>query len=103
METTETKKSLLNTILDGALEAIKRPFAVKRIERAFASASDSLEEQLTDAQAALLKGREELVISAKEETNLKSKIQSLIDLQVRIIAIKDMQSALSTENKELLG
>ena len=66
----EKKQSLLERILDGAIDAIKRQFVVKRIDRAFSSASDSLEEQILGAEAEQNQARENLVAAAKVEGNL---------------------------------
>lgn len=104
METTETKKeSLLEKLFSGAIDAIKKPFTVSKIERAFASAKDSLAEQLIDCESSLFTKRESLVNDAKADKPLKCNIQDLIDLQNRIIAVKESQRALEIEIKELLG
>lgn len=100
---TEKKQSLLERILDGAIEAIKRPFVVKRIERAFSSASDSLEEQILGVEAEQNSARERLVAAAKNEGNLASYIQTLIDLQTKLDGLKVAQEALSTEKEAFLG
>lgn len=101
METTKT--NLLSRILDGAIEAVKRPFVVKRVERAFASAADSLEEQLLGKQAEQTTAREALVKAAKEEGSLTSYIQKLVNIQNEVDALKTAQKSLQTEKEEFLG
>lgn len=96
------KQSLLVKILDGAIEAVKRPFVIKRVTRAFDSAADSLEEQLLSIQAQQTSARESLVQAAKDGSNLNSYIQNLIDLQTKLTSIKEAQNALKEEKKELL-
>lgn len=104
METVvKENKSLLNRILDGAIEAIKRPFVVKRVERAFASASDSIEEQLLGVQAEQNAARERLVNAAKNEGSLSSHLQTLIDLQTKVESLKVAQKSLDAEKTEFLG
>lgn len=104
METVvKENKSLLNRILDGAIEAIKRPFVVKRVERAFASASDSIEEQLLGVQAEQNAARERLVNAAKNEGSLSSHLQNLIDLQTKVESLKVAQKSLDAEKTEFLG
>lgn len=100
---TEKKQSLLERILDGAIEAIKRPFVVKRIERAFSSASDSLEEQLLGAEAEQNQARERLVNAAKVEGSLASHIQGLVDLQTKVDGLRAAQKALSAEKEAFLS
>jgi hypothetical protein len=99
----EKSQSLLHCILDGAIEAIKRPFVVKRIERSFSSASDSLEEQLLGVQAEQNSAREQLVNAAKNEGNLSSYIQKLIDLQIKCDSLGTAQKALDVEKADFLG
>jgi multidrug efflux pump subunit AcrA (membrane-fusion protein) len=101
METVE-KKSLLARILDGAAEAIKRPFVEKRIKRAFETAADSFEEQLMDNEAKANATREKLVEAAKTEGNLKSYMQQLTDLQQEKTAIEQAKAALAAEKKAFL-
>jgi hypothetical protein len=103
MENSEKKQSLLSRILDGAIEAVKRPFVVKRVERAFSSAADSLEEQLLGKEAEQTTAREALVAAAKVEGNLSSYIQKLINLQNEVTALKTAQSSLAAEKKDLIG
>lgn len=99
----EKKQSLLERIIDGAIDAIKRPFIIKRVERAFASAADSLEEQLLGVQAEQGTAREALVKAAKEEGNLSSYIQRLIDLQTKATALATAQKSLAAEKEAFLG
>lgn len=101
METKESK-SLLARILDGAAEAIKRPFVEKRVKRAFETAADSLEEQLMDNEAKANATREKLVEAAKTEGNLKQYIQQLTDLQQEKISIEQAKQALAAEKKAFL-
>jgi len=96
------KQSLLSQIIEKGIEAIKKPFITKRVTRAFASASDSIEEQIMDKQAALNSARERLVEAAKQEENLKSYIQTLIDLRISIEELNVAQKALNSEKSELL-
>lgn len=103
MENTNKKQSLLERILDGAIETIKRPFVVKRINRAFQSAADSLEEQILGTEAEQNSARESLVNAAKNEGNLQSHIQRLVDLQVKVSSLKDAQKALEAEKEAFLG
>lgn len=97
------KKSLLNRILDGAIDAIKRPFVVKRIERAFSSAADSIEEQLLGAEAEQNSAREKLVAAAKSEGNLTSFINTLVDLQGKVNDLKTAQKNLEAEKEAFLS
>ena len=99
----ENKKSILDQILDGAIEMVKRPFVEKRIQRSFDSASDSLEEQLLSNQAQLTQARENLVNAAKEGSPLTSYVQKLIDLQTEKSSIEVAQKALKVEKTEFLG
>ena len=99
----ETGKSLLSRILDGAIDAIKRPFVVKRIERAFSSAADSLEEQLLGTEAKQNSAREELVKAAKTEGNLTAYVQQLINLENEVSDLKKAQKSLATEKEAFLG
>ncbi len=99
----QKKQSLLERILDGAIDAVKRPFTVKRVNRAFDSAQDSLEEQILGAQAEQTTAREQLVNAAKSEGNLSSYIQKLIDLQQKVEGLKNAQAALKAEKEEFLG
>ena len=96
------KQSLLVQILEKGIEAVKKPFVIKRITRAFDSAQDSIEEQLMDKEAALNTAREQLVEAAKREENIKCYIQSLIDIRIDIAALKDFQKALEIEKETLL-
>ena len=98
----EKKKSLLSQIIEKGMEEIKRPFVIKRVNRAFESAKDSLEEQLMDKQAALNSARENLVNAAKREDKLTNYIQALIDLRIEIKALEDAQEVLSEEKEDLL-
>ncbi|TXG79250.1 MAG: hypothetical protein E6R13_10100 [Spirochaetes bacterium] len=98
----DKKQSLLEQIIEKGMDAIKKPFVVKRINRAFESAKDSLEEQLMDKEAALNNAREALVNSAKNEQNLKDSIQKLINLRSEVTALKDAQAALAEEKADLL-
>lgn len=102
METAK-KQSLLEKIIDGAIDAIKRPFIIKRVERAFASAADSIEEQILGLQAEQSSAREALVKAAKEEGNLASYIQRLVDLQTKSTALTTAQKSLASEKEEFLG
>ena len=102
MDTPNQKESLLSKIINGAMEAVKKPFVEKRVRRAFESAKDSIEEQLMDKEAALNNAREKLVNAAKNEENLKSYVQSLIDLRVEVTELKAAQQALSEEKADLL-
>jgi hypothetical protein len=99
----EKKKSLLERILDGAIDAVKRPFVIKRVERAFSSASDSLEEQVLGIEAKQTTARENLVSAAKSEGNLSAYIQKLVDLQIELESTEKAQKALSAEKKEFLN
>ncbi len=99
----DTKKSLLAQLLDGAAEFVKRPFVEKRVKRAFETAADSLDEKLMDNEASLNTVRENLVNAAKSEGNLKSYLQSLIDLQVERTAIESAKKALAAEKEDFLG
>lgn len=99
----EKKKTLLEKILDGAIDAVKRPFVIKRVERAFSSASDSLEEQILGVQAKQTTARENLVAAAKTEGNLSTYIQKLVDLQNELETLEKAQKALSAEKKEFLN
>jgi hypothetical protein len=101
--TNAPKTSLLSKILDNALDAIKRPFVVKRVERAFSSAADSLEEQILGIQAEQTEARENLVKAAKSEGNLGSYIQTLISLQSKLTSLQTAQKSLETEKNELFG
>ena len=103
MENVTKKQSLLERILDGAIEAIKRPFVIKRIERSFSSASDSLEEQLLGKEAEQNAQREKLVNAAKNEGNLSSYIQTLITLQTEVGDLKKAQDSLKAEKEAFLG
>lgn len=96
------KKSLFERILDGAIETVKRPFVVKRVNRAFESAADSLEEQLMSVEASLNSARESLVNAAKNEGNLQPHLQKLIELQTQKSDIEQAQKSLSTEKKVFL-
>ncbi len=102
-EVTAKKQSLLERILDGAIEMVKRPFVIKRIDRAFSSAADSLEEQLLGKEAEQTTAREALVKAAKEEGNLSSYTQKLVNLQNEVNALKVAQSSLAAEKVEFLG
>jgi hypothetical protein len=95
--------NLLEKIIDGAIEAVKKPFTIKRVTRTFESAKDSLEEQILTVQASQTSVRENLVKAAKEGENLSSHIQALIDLQLKLTALKEAQTALDRESVELLG
>lgn len=99
----EKQQSLLERIIDGAIDAVKRPFTIKRVNRAFDSAADSIEEQLLGSQAEQTTARENLVKAAKEEGTLTNYIQKLLDLQNKVEALKAAQLALKVEKTELLG
>lgn len=99
----EKQQSLLERIIDGAIDAVKRPFTIKRVNRAFDSAADSIEEQLLGSQAEQTTARENLVKAAKEEGTLTHYIQKLVDLQNKVEALKAAQLALKVEKTELLG
>ena len=96
------KKSLFERILDGAIETVKRPFVVKRVSRAFESAADSIEEQLMGNEASLNAARERFVEAAKNEGNLQSHLQNLIDLQSAKAQLEQAKASLSTEKKAFL-
>ncbi len=99
----ERSQTLLEKIIDGAIEAVKKPFTIKRANRAFESAKDSIEEQLLGAQAEQTTAREAFVKAAKEEGNLSSYVQRLIDLQAKVKSLKEAQDNLATEKSEFLG
>jgi hypothetical protein len=99
----EKKQTLLERIIDGAIDAIKKPFIVKRVQRAFASANDSIEEQLLGNQAEQNHARESLVNAAKNEGNLSSYVQKLVDLQIKASSLNTAKAALEAEEKEFLG
>lgn len=101
-EQAERQKSLFARLLDGAADAIKRPFVEKRVKRAFETAADSIEEQLMDNEATLTKTRENLVNAAKTDGSLKSYIQQLTDLQVNKTALEQAKVALAAEKKAFL-
>ncbi len=103
METTAKKSTLLERILDGAIELVKRPFVIKRVERAFSSASDSLEEQILGKQAEQNEAREALVKAAKSEGNLSSYVQRLVDLEISVTGLVAAQKALAAEKEAFLG
>lgn len=103
METAKKQQSLLEKILDGAIDTIKRPFVVKRIERGFSSAADSLEEQLLGTEAEQNSAREALVAAAKSEGNLSAHIQRLVDLQNKVTSLKTAQQSLVSEKNAFLG
>jgi len=98
-----TGKSLLHRILDGAIDLVKRPFVIKRIERAFSSAADSLEESLLGVEAKQTAAREQLVNAAKSEGNLTSYVQKLIDLENEVSDLKRAQQSLAAEKVAFLG
>lgn len=100
---TEAKKSLLEQILEKGAEFIKKPFVIKRINRAFDTAADSLEEKLMDNEAQTTAAREKLVDAAKNEGNLSSYINALITLQSEKIQIEDTKKALKEEKEAFLG
>lgn len=99
----EKQQSLLERIIDGAIEAVKKPFTIKRAQRAFESAKDSIEEQLLGAQAEQTTARENFVRAAKSEGNLSSYVQTLIDLQAKVRTLKQAQEDLASEKSEFLG
>lgn len=99
----EKQQSLLERIIDGAIDAVKRPFTVKRANRSFESAKDSIEEQLLGAQAEQTAAREAFVNAAKNEGNLSSYVQKLVDLQAKVRGLKQAQEDLATEKSEFLG
>ncbi len=97
-----TPKSIFARLLDGAADMIKRPFVEKRVKRAFETAGDSIEEQLMDNEAQLNSARESFVNAAKSEGNLKSYIQTLVDLQTSKTTLEAAKSALAAEKKAFL-
>lgn len=99
----DKKQTLLERIIDGAIDAIKKPFIVKRVQRAFASAQDSIEEQLLGNQAEQNSARESLVNAAKNEGNLSSYVQKLVDLQMKASSLAEAKKALEAEQTEFLG
>jgi hypothetical protein len=98
----EKSKNLLEQIIDGAIEAVKKPFTIKRVTRAFESAKDSLDEQLLSTEAEQTTAREALVNAAKNGTNLQSYIQQLIDLQLKVDSLNEAKKALVKEESTLL-
>ncbi len=96
------KVSLLERILDKGMEIVKRPFVIKRVNRAFESAADSIEEQLMGNEAKLNSAREQFVEAAKNEGNLSSHIQNLINLQVEKTSLENAKTALGVEKKSFL-
>ena len=102
METTK-KESLLSQILDKGMDAIKRPFVINRATRAFASAADSIDEQLMNKEVELNNARERFVeASKKDEKNLSTYIQSFIDIRRDIAALKEAKVFLEEEKTEFL-
>ena len=99
----EKKQSLLEKILDGAIDLVKRPFVVKRVTRSFESAADSIEEQILGVQAKQNTTREELVEAAKKEGNLTSYVQKLVDLQNELDSLDKAKTSLSKEKADFLG
>lgn len=99
---TEKKQSLLSQIIEKGMEEIKRPFVIKRINRAFESSKDSIEEQLMNKEAGLNAARENLVNAAKREESLGKYIQALIDVRLEIKALKEAQEVLNEEKEDLL-
>lgn len=99
----DAKKSLLEQILEKGAEFLKKPFVIKRITRAFDSSADSLEEKLMDNEAKTTKAREDLVDAAKNEGNLSTYINRLIDLQSEKIQIEETKKALKAERDAFLG
>jgi Tfp pilus assembly protein PilX len=100
---TEAKKSLLEQILEKGSEFLKKPFVLKRANRAFESALDSLEEKLMDNEAKTTSARESFVDSAKNEGSLTSSLNKLIELQQERISINDTIKAIKAEKEAFLG
>lgn len=96
------KKSLFERILDGAIETVKRPFVVKRVNRAFESAADSIEEQLMGVEAKLNSERERFVTAAKNEGSLQNYLQNLINIQNEKSDLEKAKQSLSAEKKVFL-
>ena len=102
METTK-KESLLSQILDKGMEAIRRPFVINRATRAFASAADSIEEQLMNKQVELNNARERFVDACKtDERNLSEHIQSIINIRREIAEFEEAKVFLEEEKTEFL-
>jgi len=100
--TNSNGNSLLARLLDGAAEIVKRPFVENRVKRAFATAADSIEEQLMDNEASANGVREALVAAAKTDGSLKSYVQQLVDLQQTKITLAQAKEALAAEKKTFL-
>ena len=88
-------------IIEKGMDAIKRPFIVKRVVRAFESAKDSIEEQLMDKEAGLNTARENLVNAAKKEENLKQYIiHTELKLQQARLICEMLEKTAVLPNKE---
>jgi hypothetical protein len=103
MSTNKTsKKTLLEKILDGETNEAKKEFAIKRVNRAFESAADDLEEQVLGTQAELASNRETLANAAKANSSLSSYIQNLVNNQTKLDVLNAAIVSLAKEKKELL-
>lgn len=100
-ESTE-KKSLLEKILDGAVDLVKRPLTVKRINNSFEAASNNLEETALANSQAINIANENLVKAAKDGSSLKDYIQKLIDLEQDRCNIERTEEYLNKVRKNLL-
>ena len=99
----ESKKSLLEQILEKGSEFIKKPFIIKRVKRSFETAQDQLEEKLMDNEAKMNSAREQLVEAARNEGSLTNHLNKILEIRTEKAAIEETQKALKAEKAEFLS
>jgi seryl-tRNA synthetase len=94
-------KSLMGRILDGALDAVKRPIVENRVIRAFDSAIDDIEEQICEAESKQFSLREQLGQLAQNNGDMSSVMTQLVELRGQISDLKEAKVALIEEMTQL--
>ena len=98
-EDVKDTRNLLTKILDGAVEALKKPLVVSKIRRAFEAGKDSITDRIIDAEQQLQINREELVNAAKEGRSLESYIEKAINLSIELEDLKKAEKVLEQERE----
>jgi len=91
----------MGRILDGALDAVKRPIVENRVIRAFDSAIDDIEEQICEAESKQFSLREQLGQLAQNNGDMSSVMTQLVELRGQISDLKEAKVALIEEMTQL--
>jgi len=98
---TDTKKTLIDKLLDTKeeiIKAAKKPYIKKKVKRQFESALDSLDEQITDMGMEITEIHGKMVESPERADTF---IQSIAQLRLNIQDAEDMKVVIEKERDNL--